>query len=254
MTIRSSIILAWIAALSILPAEATFSNSPSLFEFLAAFERSDGTIDNVQLWSQIGITSHLFHEYPKADLFTLETETNGWKMLRLSDRWSSQWQYVLFRLNTNGLWCFAGNVDLSNEHHETPVHHLEALGDRIWLVLEHISNYGTGVFIREGAWYPLNTSVGASELRYLHDGRFVDPDGMLQQYVLLHQGCSITNKHPVVELLHRVTVQSTDEKGDVRVVHQKDIRTRFEWSDEKKKFEAAGLMLDPRILYYTREN
>lgn len=248
MTTRSLFVLYWIAVLSPLYADAAISNSPSFFQFLASVERTDGTIDNVKLWSRFGVKSSLFKEYPKIDLFALESGTNSWKMLRFSDRWSCQWQYILIRFITSTSWQFAGRIDFPDEHYETPVHRLHEIGDRAWLALEHIADYGTGLFVRETVWYPLKTTLGACELRYLHDGHFVDSDGMFRQYFLLNQECGITNNQPVVILLHRVTRHIADEMGATRVVDQKEIETRFVWSVEKMKFEVSGPIIDPRII------
>jgi len=218
--------------------------SRSVFQILAAIERPNGTVDQLKLWTQFGIKSNLFQkERPTADSFTLKSGDN-WKLLRLSDMWPDECQYLLFRLNTKGAWHFCGNIDLTGVHYDMPEHRLQQIGDRTWLVIKHIKGSGTGFIAREEAWYPLNNSFGACELSYLHSGDFNNE----KEYALVSQECTVINGKPVVELLHSVTGKVSDEAANDRVLYKKDVRTRFVWSDKKMKFEASQPVADKSIV------
>lgn len=223
----------------------------SAFKIIAATERPDGTVDQLKLWTQFEIKSSLFKaEHPKADIFTLKNG-NNWKLLRLSDMWPDECQYLLFRLNAKGAWRFCGNIDLTDVHYEMPEHRLQQIGDHTWLVLKHIKGWGTGFLAREEAWYPLNDSFGACELSYLHSGNFTDytdKNKKNNEYGLVSQECSIANTRPVLELLHSVTGKITDEAGNNHVLYKKDVRTRFVWSEQKMKFEVAKPVADTNII------
>lgn len=224
----------------------------SFFQLLDTIERTDGTIDHHQLWLQFGIKSHLFKDgYPEADIFTLNTGTNHWKLLRIYDKWPVECQYILFQLSTKGSWLFCGNIDFTGVHYEMPEHRLQEIGDRIWLVIKHIKGSGTGFLAQADAWYPLKESFGACELSYLHSGVFTDytdKSEKMDEYTLINQECTVTKGKPVVELLHSITGSTTDEAGNKHILYKKDVRTRFVWSEEKMKFKVSEPVEDTIIV------
>jgi hypothetical protein len=224
---------------------------PSVREFVARFKQADGNIDYKRLQSELGVRSNPFEEPPAEGIFTVTTAHETWKLVKLFDAWKTAWQYLVFRRQKGGAWAFVGNIDFGDQHYEEPSVSLKTIEGRCWLVFQHVAAYGTGLFERKEDWYPVDVKIGKPDLSYLSQGYFTEEEGNIKSLVEYRRTGLITlviNGNPAVVVSHKVVRKRVGNGEEIKVVNQREVKTRFVWSEEKKRFVASGAVQDPRVL------
>lgn len=227
-------------------------NKPTPETLLNHFSQPDGTIDHVRLWQALGIKEDdkLFEEPPKAEVLSLTPRISA---LSLVDNEKDNCQFLFFKCLTNGNWKFVGGVAVKDAHYETPECEYIAISNREWVIIEHVSQYGTGVFARRQDWHPLN-DVHKIDLKYMSFARFYTEGehftsgGSLQEYEVSEVEGDISKGLPRVTVLHTITTKSVDDENNEKIISQRKVHTRFVWSPKRRNFVLSGPLPDPAII------
>ncbi|MDD4869858.1 MAG: hypothetical protein PHR77_04800 [Kiritimatiellae bacterium] len=212
---------------------------PSPYKLVEKHKNTEGKIDIKGLWGDLKITSDVFFskENPlfKADIISLNTGNNCWDMIRLTNIFKDDCQFLFFRLDKDNNWHFAGQVDRTRTFYQLPNHRVvEYDGFSPWFVVNNVASEGTGILLKEESWYLLSDKGVERKLNYLTEGHWASWDRYAISFEFHQTDIQEKTKDNKVIVTYNLKYEYQMDKPDFTTLIETNIIKEYSFNTRKR--------------------